>query len=353
MNKPKFSFLKDVQTTMKETRDSYLIFALLLFGLVTIISLILSFLLPGLIIALVYFVIAPLLLAVISFFIVPTKTELEQKQRYFFRLVRQFFRFNSIRTLLPFRNLIYSGLLAYALGTMTLFVALLIGSNYDPALSVVMEQYYTAVMNEASVTDLNAIINNNLAVIEIYVNIFMIAFNYVFMAIFTYLLTKRFFFVYLHINLFTKTRAKVDYVKAKYYNGAFYRQHVIKNYPFYILPVFLLATVTYFLVTILGQINLINYFDTLQIILGASIIFVIVLLLFLPYIAGVNLEIFGLFMEKHAGDIFQISINDIEYAITHEELTNEEKEGLINIQNVLVKQKQLVEEEKNNPVPPK
>lgn len=341
------NFQSDVKETLKATKDSYLIFAIILLAFISLISLVASYLLPFLIIPLLYVVIAPFLLAVVSYFIAPSKQALEQKQKYFFRLVRQYYRLDSLRVLLPFRNVLFPLLISYFVGMVALFIALSYGLTYDAALQTMMDQYSTLLVNQGTVEQLNAVITSNMAVFNYYLPFFIVTMSFVFLLLFTYLLVKRFFFVYVHINLFTKTRYKVDYVKTTLYNGPFYRQHVRGNYLIHVLPIFLFASLLFMATTIFGHLFLQATFDIMQVIVFASALYLLVLFIFIPYFCGVNLVIFGHFMEKYALQIYQTSIDDIEQSVINPNLSNEEKENLLNIKRILEQQKVLFMNERD------
>lgn len=340
------NFQSDVKETLKATKDSYLIFAIILLAFISLISLVASYLLPFLIIPLLYGVIAPFLLAVVSYFIAPSKQALEQKQKYFFRLVRQYYRIDSLRVLIPIRNILLPLIISYFVGITTLFFALSYGMTYDTSLQTMIDQYSTLLANQGTVEQLNAVITSNMAVFNYYLPYFIVSMSLSFLILFTYLIVKRFFFVYVHINLFTKTRNKVDYVKATLYNGRFYREHVAGNYLVHVLPIFVLASVIFIATTVLGHFYLQATFDIMQVVVLASALFLIVLFVFFHYLCGVNLVIFGHFMEVYALQIYQTSIDDINQSVINPNLSNEEKESLLNIKRILEHQKVLFETER-------
>ncbi len=57
-----------------------------------------------------------------------------------------------------------------------------------------------------------------------------------------------------------------------------------------------------------------------------QIVYTPLIFIFIPYFSGVNLVIFGHFMEKYALQIYQTSIDDIEQSVINPNLSNEEKE---------------------------
>lgn len=347
MNEASFKkFFAEVKETLKLTKDSYFYLSLLMVLFVTIISVVLDYYIPGIFIALLLFAVAPLLMALSSYYVAPIKQELEQKQKYFFRLVKQFFRFDSIRIMVPLRTILFAFLFSiiafYIATSSTIFYAI----NNDPTVANIYADFLTLI-ETADYDQALVYLNDNLDFLNSYSFIPLLAMSFTFVFTFVYMLIKRFFFVFIHVNLFTKTRAKVDQIKQKYFNQSFARLVYRKYNLVFILPLLLLAAVISIAIGILVKQFWSESISDIMIVLLTTITFITLVFASLRYIFAVLLVIFGIFMEQYGINIYNESIRDIDLATTNPQMSNEEKQRLGQIRKLLEAQITLVKMEKD------
>lgn len=336
-------YFNEVKATIKASKDRYIYLAILLTLFVTLLTFVFDYFVSGIIVILLYAVVAPFLMAVASYFVAPTKGGVEQKQKYFFRLVKQFYRLDSMRIMIPLRTFFFALIFSVVSFYFTVFVATFIASSIDPTLINQLEEFTLMIQNGASVEQLTTYFNANIGQINDYIFAAELYMIFAFVLAFSYMLVKRFFFVYMHVNLFDKSKLKIDRLKAKYFNRGFKTKMRQFYFPS-VAPIFMLASVLYLATAILFYIFLGHLFSNVLILIAAASIYVIVLASFLPYLLTVNLVLFGLFMEINAMAMYQESINDIDVSVANPNLSNEEKERLLEIKKILEMQKVLFHE---------
>lgn len=349
-------FFNEVKATIKASKDKYIYLATLLALFVILLSFIFDYFVAGIIVILLYAMVAPFLMAVASYFVAPSKQPLEQKQKYFFRLVRQFYRLDSMRIMIPLRTFLFAVLFSVVGYYLAVIIAAFTISYFDPSVMTTLEQFALIVQNGGTIEELTTFFNQNIGVLDNYLfgsELFMI---FSFVLSFSYMVVKRFFFVYLHINLFNKSKLKVDALKTKYFNRGFKAKMRRLYFPS-TAPIFLLASLLYVGTAIVFYVFLGDVFSHSLILIAAASIYAIILMLFLPYLLTVNLVMFGLFMEINAIAIYQESIDDINMIIANPNMSNEEKERLIDIKRILEAQKtiyyeSLKKENENSEVKP-
>ncbi len=338
------SFMKEVKETLKASKDPYIYLAIVLTTFILLLSLVFDYFISGIIVILLYAVVSPFLMAIASYFVAPSKQPLEQKQKYFFRLVKQFYRLDSMRIMIPLRTFLFAALfsmLAYYFAATSVVIYM---NNFDPVMLSIIDEFAILVQNGASMDALLEYFNTNTALLQPYLFIAELVMIFTFVLSFSYMLIKRFFFVYLHVNLFTKTRLKVDMLKAKYYNGTFSRTTMRRYYFPSVMIVFILASLAYFATAIPFYILLGDHFNHVLIFVASASIYVIVLALSLPHLLTVNLVLFGMFMEQHALSIYQESIDDINANINNPQLPHQEKQRLSEIKKILEMQKVIFQQ---------
>lgn len=334
-------FFKEVRETRAATKDTYIYLAIVLSVFVLLLALIFDYFMSGLIIVLLYAAVSPFLMAVASYFVAPLKQPLEQKQKYFFRLVKQFYRLDSMRIMIPLRTFFFAALFSMATYYVAVIGTVFFLDRFDPTTAGLIEQFAVLVQNGASLEQIMNFFALHEATLQPYLFASELVMVLSFVLSFSYMLIKRFFFVFLHINLYNKSKLKIDVLKAKYYKGSFKRTQVNKFYFPSVAPIFVLASIMYLATAISFYVLLGNLFNIILIFTAAAAIYIITLAFFLPYLLTVNLVLFGQFMEQNAITIFQVSINDITMAITNPNISNEEKEKLIEIRKVLELQKTI------------
>jgi len=342
-------FFKEVKETLSATKDHYLSLAALLTVFVILLTFTADYLISGVIIVLLYAAVAPFLLALAAYFMAPTKLPLEQKQKYFFRLVKQFYRLDSMRIMIPLRTFFFAILFSLLTYYLVLVGALSVLSSLDPAASAVITQFSTLIQNGANLEQVGTFFNQNQALLGPYLFASELVMIFAFILSSSYMIVKRFFFVFLHINLFNKSKLKVDMIKTKYFNGAFKRGKMRRFYLPSVAPVFLIASTVYIGAAIGMFLLLGDVFNPVLIFTAAAGLYVITLAFFIRYLLSVNIVLFGLFMEQNAVAIYQESINDIDFSVTNPNMSNEDKERLLEVKRLLELQKTLFYENLKNP----
>lgn len=337
-------FLGDVKATLKETKDSYIYFAGILVLFIILLSVLADHFLPGVFIVLMLFLVAPFLMALASYFVTTSKNSLDQKQRFFFQLVKQFYRFDSIRIFIPLRNLLLSLLLTFAVLYLSSMGVLIYAFNFDPAAKDIYQQFLS-IVNTADYDAAMAFLNNNLSFIDQYSFYPSLLASIGFAFFFSYFLLNRLFFVLLHCNLYNKSKLKVDFIKRKYFEPAFKRQIFRKYTSSLVLPILLLAG----LLASASGVLLYLFNGALEpatIILLSILIYIILIFMFYRYLITVYLMLFGKFMEHHAGNLFRESIADIDVMLQNTDLDADNKQRLIEIKALLEAQIKIFELQK-------
>lgn len=342
-------FRAEIKESLKLTKDNYIYFSGILVLFIILLSISAGYFLPGLFIVLALFLVAPFLMALASYFVTPSKQPLEQKQRFFFRLVKQFFRLDSIRVMIPLRNLLYSLLIGALFLYLSTFGLLLYVIQNVPEASSIYNEFMN-ILNagnaELALDFLNSNSDRFLEIIAGYDFYTTLITSLGFAFAFSYLLVKRFFFVFLHVNLFNKTRIKLDYMKQKYFNGQFRWEVFAKYNRLFVFPVFLGAFVLSGGAGIALYL-LINNLAAQTAVLFATLIYVLILFAFFRYIIVIYLILFGRFMAINAGNIYRESINDIDITINNSSMSEQEKERLLEVRNLLEAQIRIYEMQKD------
>lgn len=317
----------DFKTVRKEIGtkfDPYILLILFIIFSVTIGAVFLESIVGFGLIVVLYFLIAPLLIGLVSYMTTYIKNrQIENKQKIYFRFVKHSFGFSVVRSLLPFRNLMYSLLIVVVVSFVTVSSLFTYLYNSSPAFVQTFNELYTAVAaNNITGEQYTQLLNRFSAHFDNYNSLLSAILLFSFLFSYLYMTAKRLLDVYIISNVFDRSYRRLNLFKQRYFDKEVKRNIYSTNY--FISSLLPFAAFTFLFI---GGILLEVFVIKQQRLFGLATISLSLLGLFpfIPHLINTNKAVYALVMKEKGEQVFADNLTEIDRFLQNPNLDEQTK----------------------------
>lgn len=324
MDKITYADFKTVRKEIGTKFDPYILLILFIIFSVTIGAVFLESIVGFGLIVFLYFLIAPLLIGLVSYMTTYIKNrQIENKQKIYFRFVKHSFGFSVVRSLLPFRNLMYSLLIVVVVSFVTVSSLFTYLYNSSPAFVQTFNELYTAVAaNNITGEQYTQLLNRFSAHFDNYNSLLSAILLFSFLFSYLYMTAKRLLDVYIISNVFDRSYRRLNLFKQRYFDKEVKRNIYSTNYFISSLLPFAAFTILF-----IGGILLEVFVIKQQRLFGLATISLSLLGLFpfIPHLINTNKAVYALVMKEKGEQVFADNLTEIDRFLQNPNLDEQTK----------------------------